>query len=142
MDSINDESRDLCLIRRELTLDEQAKREKYLAQSEPLCGMSGKERKMLYILARSTDLKEDELASLTWESFNPSDSTPSLTTSASHSSSGSDNVHQLPVEVAKRFEEWQEEISAAPNDKVFPNFDVTRAKEMWRKDLYNAGIKL
>ena len=141
MDSFNDESRELCVICRELTPDEQATLAKYLAQSDSLCGMTGQEREMLYTLAMSTHMREDELASLIWEWFDLSDSPPSVTIPATYSTSGSDNVQQLLPEVAERFGQWQEEIGAGSSDRVFPNFDITRTQEMWSKDLYNAGVQ-
>jgi hypothetical protein len=125
MDSINDESRGLCKVRKELTPDEHARLIEYVAQSTPECGMTGRERAMLYKLMWHIELSESEVASLTWESL-----------------FGADTAHELPAEVANEFEEWQEEIGAESNDSVFPNFDVTRAKEMWRKDLYNADIRM
>ncbi len=64
--------------------------------------MTGKERVMLYTLAVSTGFRANELASLTWQSFNLSDPKPSVTVLAAYSKHRRDDVQPLRLDVANR----------------------------------------
>jgi integrase len=126
--------------RRALSVDELNKLIKSTAQGQKHSGMTAKERTMLYRLALTTGLRAGELASLTWQSFNLMDSTPSVTVLAAYSKHRRDDVQLLPLEVAEQFRKWQQEVNTQENNKVFGKFDKSYAAKMLRKDLKAAGI--
>ncbi len=131
---------DIRHARRALSVDELEQLIRATARGPKHSGMTGKERAMLYTIAVSTGLRAGELASLTWQSFNLSDSTPSVTVLAAYSKHRRDDVQLLPLEVAEQFRKWQEEINAQRDNKVFGNFDKSKAAKMLRKDLKVAGV--
>jgi len=109
-------------------------------KGQPHSSMSGKERAMLYTLAVSTGLRASELASLTWQSFNLSDSAPSVTVLAAYSKHRRDDVQPLRLDTAQQFADWKAELGADEQSKVFGNLRVNKAAKMIRKDLEAADI--
>ena len=103
-------------------------------------GMSGKERAMLYMLAVSTGLRASELASLTWQSFNLSDSTPFVTVLAAYSKHRRDDTLPLRLDVAGQLAAWKFELQADEQAKVFTTFNPNKGAEILKKDLEVAGI--
>jgi len=131
---------DIRHARRALSVDELDRLIRTTAKGQKHSGMTGKERAKLYTLAVSTGLRAGELASLTWQSFNLSDSTPSVTVLAAYSKHRRDDVQLLPLDIAEQFGRWREEINAQGDGKVFGNFDKSNAAKMLRRDLQTAGI--
>ncbi|MHC4280429.1 MAG: tyrosine-type recombinase/integrase [Planctomycetota bacterium] len=132
---------DIRHARRALSLDELKLLIEKTTKGEKHSGMTGKERVMLYTLAVNTGLRAGELASLTWDSFNLSDSMPTVTVSAAYSKHRRDDVQPLPPEAVLWFREWQTEVNGCKDEKVFENFDKGNAAKMLRKDLEKAEIK-
>jgi len=103
-------------------------------------GMTGKERAMLYTLAVSTGFRAGELASLTWQSFNMSDSAPSVTVLAAYSKRRREGVQPLRLDIAKQLRVWKSEQVTGEQSKVFPTINDKKAANMLKKDLKVAGI--
>jgi len=131
---------DIRRSRRALSADELERLIEATAQSHKHSGMTGKERVMLYTLAVSTGLRAGELASLTWQSFNLSDSEPSVTVLAAYSKHRRDDVIPLRSDIAELFAQWQRELNARDESKVFCSFDSNKGAGTLRKDLEAAGI--
>ncbi len=126
--------------RRALNIDEINRLIEATADSPEHHLMSGQERAMLYTLALNTGLRAGELASLTWQSFNLNDSTPSVTVLAAYSKHRRDDTLPLRPDVAGLFTQWQTERNEPMNAKIFPNLDKVKTAEMLRKDFEIAGI--
>ena len=109
-------------------------------KGEEHSGMTGRERAMLYILAVSTGLRAGELASLTWQSFNLSDPTPSVTVLAAYSKHRRDDTLPLRLDIAQQLAMWKDEQTSDERLKVFAAFASNKAAKMLRKDLESAGI--
>ncbi len=103
-------------------------------------GVTARERSMLYTVAVSTGLRASELASLTWGSFNLSDSEPSVRVLAAYSKHRRDDVLPLRADLAKHLLAWRRELDADQRARVFPGFNPNKAAKMLRKDLAVAGI--
>jgi integrase len=99
--------------------------------------MTGKERAILYTLAVNTGLRASELASLTWQSFNLDNPTPSVTVLAAYSKHRRDDILPLRLDIAKQLAEWRR---TQIGEKVFANFRPKKAADMFRRDLEIAGI--
>jgi len=132
---------DIRHARRALTADELDRLIKSTATGEKHSGMTAKERTMLYSLAVCSGFRAGELASLTRSSFNVSDSEPSVTVLAAYSKHRRDDVQLLPLDVAKRLADWQAEMKAKPDEKVFGSFDKSKAAKMLQRDLKRAEIE-
>ncbi len=131
---------DIRHARRALSTDELDRLIKSTAKGQRHSGMTGKERTMLYTLAVSTGLRASELASLAWQSFNLSGSTPSVTVLAAYSKHRRDDVLPLRSDTANQLAGWKAEQKANEQSNIFAGFRVNKAAKMLRKDLEAAGI--
>ena len=127
--------------RRALTTDELNRLLETTAKGSKHHRMTGKERLMLYTLAVSTGFRANELASLTWQSFNLSDSKPSVTVLAAYSKHRRDDVQPLRLDVANRLAAWKAELEAEEQAKVFATFNPNKGADILKKDLEAAGIE-
>jgi integrase/recombinase XerD len=89
---------------------------------------------------KRTEIKGRELASLTWSSFNLSDSEPSVKVLAAYSKHRRDDVVPLRGDLAKQLLAWRDESYADEPARVFPGFNPNKAAKMLRKDLEAAEI--
>lgn len=102
--------------------------------------LTGKERAMLYTLAVSTGLRAGELASLTWQSFDLSDSMPSVTVLAAYSKHRRDDTLPLRSDIARQLVAWKAEKKADEQLQLFGSFNPNKGAEMLRRDLEPASI--
>ena len=131
---------DIRHARRALTVEESDRLMEHTIGGETHSGMTGKERAMLYALSVTTGLRASELASLTWQSFSLSDSTPSVTVLAAYSKHRRDDVQPLRIDIARQLKAWKAEQEADEKSKVFGGFNPNQAAKMLRKDLEAAEI--
>lgn len=99
---------DIRHARRALTPDELNQLITDTMNGENHSGMTGRERAILYILAVNTGLRASELASLTWQSFNLDDSTPSITVLAAYSKHRRDDTLPLRKDIAGQLTAWKD----------------------------------
>ena len=102
--------------------------------------LTGKQRYMLYILAMNTGFRAGELASLTWESFNLSETEPSVTVLAGYSKNKQSATLPLNTNITDIYRQWFSEGNFRQSDKVFSGFNKSKGAAMLRKDLEAAGI--
>ncbi|MFA6187449.1 MAG: tyrosine-type recombinase/integrase [Phycisphaerae bacterium] len=126
--------------RRALDTDELKRLIEWVANGKKHHSMTGRERLMLYVLAVNTGLRARELASLTWDSFNLSDSEPTVRILAAYSKHRREDVLPLRTDLAMQFANWQREQNANGRDKVFKEFKFASAAKLLKKDLESAGI--
>jgi integrase len=126
--------------RRALTVDELNRLITSTLKGQQHSGMSGKERTMLYMLAVSTGLRASELASLTWQSFNLNNSTPSVTVLAAYSKHRRDDTLPLRLDIAQQLAMWKDKQTPDEQSKVFANFQPNKAAKMLHKDFEIADI--
>ncbi len=131
---------DIRHARRALSIEELDRLIRSTSNGQEHSGMPGRKRAMLYSLAVSTGLRAGELASLTWQSFNLSDSTPFVTVLAAYSKHRRDDILPLRIDIAQQIAEWNAEDRAEEQAKVFGEFRAKKAAKMLRKDLEAAGI--
>jgi len=126
--------------RRALSADELSKLIRATLKGSEHNSMKPKERAMLYAVAVSTGLRASELASLTWRSFNLSDSEPSVKVLAGYSKHRRDDVLPLRADVAEQLTAWKNGLRPDEQAKVFASFNPNKAAAMLRKDLAAAEI--
>jgi len=131
---------DIRHARRALTIEELNKLLETTAKGDTHHLMTAKARTMLYTLAVSTGFRASELASLTWQSFNLSDSEPSVTVLAAYSKHRRDDVQPLRLDIAQQLADWKAEQEADEQAKVFATFNPNKGAEILKKDLEVAGI--
>ena len=132
---------DIRHARRAMTVEELNRLIRSTLKGQQHSGMTGTERATLYVLGVSTGLRAGELlASLTWQSFNLSDSTPSVTVLAAYSKHRRDDTLPLRLDIAQQLASWKAEQGADEQSRVFPGFQVNKAAKMLRVDLDVAGI--
>ena len=131
---------DIRHARRALTVEELNQLITSTLRGQQHSGMSGMERAAIYMLAVSTGLRASELASLTWQSFNLNDSTPSVTVLAAYSKHRRDDTLPLRLDIAQQLAMWKDKQTPDERSKVFGNFRVNKAAKMMRRDLEVAGI--
>ena len=102
--------------------------------------MVGKERALLYMLAVSTGLRANELASLTWENLNLTDSKPFLSVLAGYSKHRREDIQPLRVDITEQLKEWKDETGADDKARVFPHFNPNKGANILKRDLEAAGI--
>ena len=126
--------------RRALTTEEAAKLINTTANGATHSDMTGLERAMLYKLALNTGFRACELYSLTWDSFDFSESAPAVCIKAAYSKHRRDDVLPLRKDLARELMEWQAERGDSGASKVFGTFDPKRGARILKKDLDVAGI--
>lgn len=102
--------------------------------------MTGIERVKLYLLALNTGLRANEIATLTWQSFELDSQKPTVTVLAAFSKHRRDDTQPLRPDMAEQFKQWQAERKGLPADKVFANFNERKGADMLKMDLEVAGI--
>jgi len=101
-----------------------------------------KERAMLYKLAAAnTGFRANELASLRWQSFNLSDSAPSVKVLASYSKRRREDLLPLRLDITRELASWKFEQGPKEDAKLFPKFNPNKAADMLKEDLECAGIE-
>ncbi len=128
---------DIRHARRALSIDELDQLITGTLKGQEHSNMTSKERAILYTLAVNTGLRASELASLTWQSFNLSDSKPSVTVLAAYSKHRRDDILPLRPDIAQQLKTFRQ---TQTEEKVFANFQPNKAANMFRKDLEIAGI--
>jgi len=131
---------DIRHARRALSIDELDRLITSTLKGQEHSNMTGRKRAMLYTFAVTTGLRAGELASLTWQSFNLNDSTPSVTVLAAYSKHRRDDTLPLRCDIAKQLAMWKDKQTPDERSKVFANFQSNKAAKMLRKDLEAAGI--
>lgn len=104
-------------------------------------GLTSKERTALYMLALSTGLRAAELGSLTWSSFNLSESEQSVTVEAAYSKHRREDVLPLRPDMALFLNDWKTQRQEPGDSKLFPKLNSHHTARMLRKDLEGAGIE-
>ena len=87
---------------------------------------------------QQTGLRKSEIASLTPESFQLDDQTPTLTLEARNSKHRKRDVLPLHPQLVTLLRQWLPEYS--PGEPLFPKLAKRKAQTMIRKDLEAAGI--
>lgn len=124
--------------RRALTPDEQVKLLEAARNRKTSRGISGDDRRMLYLAAMSTGLRWSELRSLTPASFDFNGSPPTVTVQAAYSKHRREDVLPLHQDVAAELREYLK--LKHPSAPAFPMQKTRRGSEMLQKDLAAAGI--
>ena len=99
---------------------------------------SGEQRARIYLLSYLTGLRKNEIASLTVESFQLDQDTPTLTVEAKDSKHRKKDVIPLHSTLVTLLRKWLPEY--ASSQPLFPNLGTRKAFTMIRKDLEAAGI--
>ena len=81
-----------------------------------VCGICGRDRAMLYLMAGYSGLRASELASLTWESVDFRTDPPVVTIEAAYSKRRRKDVLPLHPDLALRLREWLAEGDRAKDD--------------------------
>ncbi len=107
---------------------------------DPVAGLSGEDRSMLYLLAASTGLRASELASLTPESFELDDASPAVRCLAGYTKNGREALQPLRRDVAKALRPWL--AAKLTGERVWPGTWASErhGAEMMRTDLANADV--
>jgi len=99
---------------------------------------SGEQRARIYLLSYLTGLRKGEIASLTPESFQLDEQTPTLILEARNSKHRKRDVLPLHPQLVTLLRQWLPEYS--PGESLFPKLAKRKAYMMIRKDLEAAGI--
>ena len=99
---------------------------------------SGEQRARIYLLSYLTGLRKNEIASLTPESFQLDEQTPTLILEARSSKHRKKDVLPLHPQLVTLLRQWLPEYS--PGEPLFPKLAKRKAYMMIRKDLEGAGI--
>jgi len=124
--------------RRALTVDECCKLLATTRGSTYRFGMSGEERAMLYQLALTTGLRQNELRSLTRSSFDLDADSPTVTVQAAYSKHRREDTLPLRADTAAALREFL--AYKHPNARVFNLPSGRHAGEVLQEDLKAAGI--
>jgi site-specific recombinase XerD len=127
--------------RRALTVEELTRLIETTAKSPKDHKMSGRERATLYKLAATTGLRANELATLTWRSFDLSSAKPHLNVLAGYSKHRRVDIVPLRVDIAAELATWKSEQNAGDDAKVFADFNPNKGADMLKKDLARAEIE-
>jgi integrase/recombinase XerC len=108
------------------------------ASSKSVQGYDGEQRARIYLLSYMTGLRQGEIASLTPQSFNLNDATPTYTVEAQHSKHRKKDVIALHPLLAELLKAW---LPDYPSDQpLFPKLAKRKGFRMVREDLAAAGI--
>ncbi|MGE3180791.1 MAG: tyrosine-type recombinase/integrase [Phycisphaerae bacterium] len=103
---------------------------------EPVKGIDGEDRAMLYLVAVETGLRSNELRSLTWASFELGGEHPSVTVDAAYAKAGRDDVLPLRAATAAMLTTWRKErADNSPSDSVFRMPHESTVGRMLRVDI-------
>src|SRR5262249_32416298 len=101
-------------------------------------GLAGKDRLMIYAAAAGTGFRAAELASLRPESFALAADPPIATVEAAYAKNGETANQPLPPDLAEALRDY---LAGKPaGERVWPGTWYTKAFEMIRADLADAGI--
>jgi len=137
LETLNAET-DIRRRRRVLPADELLRLLAAARNGEPIFGLSGPDRSMLYLTATYTGLRAGELASLTPASFAFDANPPTVTVQAAYSKHRRQDMLPLRKDLAETLRVW---LSVKPTDHpCWPGPWPGDAAEMMREDLTAAGI--
>ncbi len=127
-------------IRRTLVQEEFAKLLTATERGRALCGLSGVDRVMLYILAAYTGLRASALASLTPAVLRLTADPPTLTLAAALAKSRRERTFPLHADVAARLQAWL--AGKPPSQRLWPGrwAQDFRGGKMMKVDLKAAGL--
>ena len=109
-----------------------------LTSEKEFRGLTGRDRRFLYLTAMATGFRVSELASLVPESFNLDVETPTATVASAHTKNKKLARQPLPPDVAAELQEYLADQPAG--QPVWPGTWTERAAAMLRIDLKAAGI--
>jgi len=101
-------------------------------------GMTGPDRARLYLLAVSTGLRRNEIASLRKSSFQLDGRTPTVTLEAAYSKHRRQDVLPLHPDLVIQLRDWVSELE--PHTCLFPGLAGRKTFEMIKRDLKVAGV--
>ena len=106
-------------------------------------GITGKDRRLFYILAAWTGFRKGELGSVTLRHFKLDGEYPTLTIRASYSKRKHEDTQFLHPDVVAEFNVWVDERNPAPDEILFPVSDKScpferKTSVMVEKDLASA----
>jgi len=127
--------------RRALTINELTKLLETTAQGTKHHNLTAKERVILYKLAANTGFRANELASLTWQSFNLCGPALSVTVLAAYSKHRREDLLPLRGDICFELASWKSEQEPKEDEKLFPGFKSNKAADMFKIDLEDAGIE-
>ena len=107
---------------------------------EPFMGISGTDRTMLYIVAANTGLRASELASLTPESFDLDDGTPTVRCKAAYTKNSQEAALPLRQDIAAMLRDWLEGRSAGERLWDGRWASDRQGSKMIKADLKVAGV--
>jgi integrase len=124
--------------RRALDADELEKLLDAARRGAPYRGLSGKDRRLLYLVAAYTGLRVQELSSLEAESFDLSSRRPTVTVAAGYSKHRRKDVLPLHACLVEELRPWLE--GRKQGERLWPGTWWERSGEMIRRDLERAGV--
>ncbi len=135
--SMLNEKTDRRRVRRALSPDEAVRLIQAAEASEPVMGMDGESRAVMYALMLAAGVRRSEAGSLTPESFRLEGDPATVTILASYSKRRRDDLLPLPSTLAERLGRWL--AGRDPDRPVFQMPD--KPHKMFYRDLAAAGIK-
>ncbi len=124
------------LQRRALPSEEFARLVEATRKGRTVRRLSGADRGILYIVAANTGLREQELASLTPESFDLDAETPTVTVEASYSKRRRRDVQPIRSDLAELLRDWLADRSAG--ERLWPGAWWRHGAKIIRHDLATA----
>jgi site-specific recombinase XerC len=124
-------------VRRALTAEESVRLVQTSASGPDVCGMTGPDRAMLYMIALGTGFRAKELRTLVPERFHLDDDPPNIVVRAAYAKNDQEAIQPIPTVLADRIRPWL--AFRAPGKPVFEGM-TDRTAEMLRVDLEAAGI--
>ena len=109
------------------------------ADGAEIHGLTGSQRRMLYIITASTGFRAQECGSLTPRSFNLDDDQPTVMIDCTISKRRKFDVQEIREDVAELFREW---LDGKPADeKLWPGWWWSHAADMLTVDLMAADVE-
>ena len=125
--------------RRCITLEEFQRLLVAAASGPEAHGLSGEQRRMLYLLTASTGFRAQECASITPRSFNLDDDQPIVMVDCTISKRRRFDVQELQADVADEFCRWL--VDKDPDERLWPGWWWSHGSDMLQIDLKAAGVE-
>jgi len=122
--------------RRALTIDELERLFKAAENGPAILGVSGYERKLIYMTAAGTGFRANELRTLTPECFDLAGTPPTITIEAGYSKHRRQDVQPIRADLADLLRGWIADKPAGQSVFTIPDDPA----EMIRRDMVAAGI--
>jgi len=128
--------------RRPLSLEEMAYLIEEARNGQPVEGMSGIDRAMLYLFCQMTGCRRKEAGSVTLSDLNLDPDSPAVMLRAGHTKNGRDAEIPLHPELARELKLWLSGRQTDPRQPIFdlrtPKNELRKTSKMIKKDLEKA----